>query len=57
MSMTYLKDRTAIRLKEAASRQNRSVSATVEIMLDFEDQRFFVEQEAKKKLKQSEVKK
>ncbi len=56
MSMTYLKDRTAIRLKEAASRQNRSVSATVEIMLDFEDQRFFVKEENQKKLRDSEVK-
>ncbi len=57
MSMMYLKDRTAIRFRETAERQHRSVSATLEIMLDFEDQRFFVEQEAKKKLKQSEVKK
>ncbi len=56
MSMTYLKDRTAIRLKETASRQNRSVSATVEIMLDHEDQRFFQDEENQKKLKESEVK-
>lgn len=57
MSMTYLKDRTAIRLKETAERQKRSVSATVEIMLDFEDNRFFQEQEMKEKIKESQVKK
>jgi len=56
MSMMYLKDCTAKRFKETAERQHRSVSATLEIMLDFEDQRFFAEQEAKKKLKESEVK-
>ena len=57
MSMTYLKDLTAIRLKAVAERQNRSVSATVEIMLDFEDNRFYQEQEMKEKIKESQVKK
>ena len=57
MSMIYLPDNVARRLKETATRQRRGMGSTVEIMLDFEDNRFFQEQEMKKKIKESEVKK
>jgi len=56
MSTIYLKDEITARLKQTATRQRRSVSTVIQIMLDYEDQRFFIEKENQKKLKKSEVK-
>ena len=49
MSMVYLPDHVAKRLRETATRQRRVLSTVVEIMLDFEDQRYFEDQERKEK--------
>ena len=56
MSTIYLKDEITARLKQTATRQRRSVSTVIQIMLDYEDQRFFIEKENQEKLKKSEVK-
>ena len=49
MAVLYIPDPVAKRLKDTADRQRRTTTTVIEIMLDFEDQRWFSKKEKKTK--------